>query len=513
MQRNRSWLLIVVAALVIGLVSAGAALAGPPKQGPVGSKPPVVPVGGGSGPSAGSNAQNATEAGIQDYPYGQFPYQGKLVQNGNPYSGTITMTFRLYTVAITGTAWWEEIQTVQVRDGLFNVMLGAVTPLTYQAENFGRQQWLGVQPAGAADELTPRSLLGAAPYAMGLIPGTSVYDYNPGGEPYGRTFFVWADNHPAIFGGSAAAAGVYGTSSYTGTGGIGVVGWHNAGSGTEPGVYGASYSTDGGATGVVGRIVSTDPGSYSTAVRGINEGTGGSGIGVWGSQNGYGWGVYGTAEAGLGVYGSVAMTGTGVYGYSGSGFGVYGRTGDAGNNYGLYTPDNLWSLNYNLSGAIMHLAQNGGSEALEAGDVVVFSGISAPLANGVPVVQVARANAANSTAVAGVVYSGFNVAVANGSLTASGQGLDASFQVTIPGPVAPGGYLLIVVQGPAQVKVAGAVNPGDLLGSAGQAGYAARAAEIEVNGVRIAVPGTVLGKALETVDSGEKTIYVFVTLQ
>lgn len=573
MQRNRSWLLIVVAVLVIGLVSGGAALAGPPKQGPVGSQSTVVPVGGGNGPAAGSNTANGTAAGIEDSPYGLFPYQGKLVQNGNPYSGTIDITFRLYTVAITGTAWWEETQNVQVTDGLFNVMLGAVTPLNNAAVYFSAQQWLGIQPAGAANELAPRSLLGAAPYAMGLLPGTTVVDHNPGSAPYGRTFYIWSANHPAIYGGSNVAEGVFGVSYYTGTGAIGVIGWHNANTGTDPGVLGASNSTNSEATGVVGRIVSTTPGGYSAAVRGINQGTGGNGIGVWGSQNGWGWGVYGTAESGLGVYGNVAMTGTGVYGSSGTGTGVYGwtgsddldnyasiwgdkggngvavrgnksgstgvgvkgsnvgatgsgvagdstnylgvwgETGDAGNNFGLYTPDNLWSLNYNLAGAIMHLAQNGGSAALEAGDVVVFSGISAPLANGVPVVQVARANAANSTAVAGVVYSGFNVAVADGSLDAAGTGLGSDFQVTIPGPVAPGEYLLIVVQGPAQVKVTGATAPGDLLGSAGLAGYAARAAEIEVGGVRTAVPGAVLGKALEAVESGEKTIYVFVTLQ
>ena len=90
-----------------------------------------------------------------------------------------------------------------------------------------------------------------------------------------------------------------------------------------------------------------------------------------------------------------------------------------------------------------------------------------------------------------------------------------SFQgsFTLDGPASPGDYMLIVVQGPAQVKVSGAVNAGDLLGSAGLAGYAARATEVKMDGVLTAVPGTVFGKALESVDGGEKTIYVFVTLQ
>jgi|GEM_PF-1699043 len=593
MQRTRSWLFIVAAILVIGLVSAGAALAGPPRQGPVGTPPAVVPVGGGTGPSAGNNAANGTASGIQDYPSGQFPYQGKLILDGNPYNGNIDITFSLYSTEVGGTAWYSETQNVAVTDGLFNVMIGAVNPLTYEAEKFGYQQWLGIQPAGAANELAPRSLLGVAPYAMGLVPGTSVYDHNPGTEPYVRSFYVWADNHPAIYGGSGVSHGVYGVSTYTGTGAIGVIGWHAADTGTEPGVYGGSYSTNSYATGVVGHIVPTSPGGYSAAVRGINEGVGGLGIGVWGSQRGSGWGVYGETVSGLGVYGW-SSSGTGVYGatYTGTavlgtygsaggtaaavqgvsysttdfavgvlgnmasgspgydsaavsgqnegladaGIGVRGRqegngwgisgiafgntggvgargyTGDAGGNYGLYTPQNLYSLNYNLMGAIRQVVQNTGSEPLEAGDVVVFSGIGAPLADGRQVVQVAKAQAANSTAVAGVVLSRYNAAAVE---TVEGPDQSDSFRgaFTLDGPAAPGDYLLIVVQGPAQVKVAGAVSPGDLLSTAGLAGYAARAAEVDLDGVRAAIPGTVLGKALEAVESGERTIYVFVTLK
>jgi hypothetical protein len=56
-----------------------------------------------------------------------------------------------------------------------------------------------------------------------------------------------------------------------------------------------------------GIISSTSPGVSSAAVRGQNNGTGDLGIGVWGSQNGFGWGVYGTSVSGRGftyVYGT-----------------------------------------------------------------------------------------------------------------------------------------------------------------------------------------------------------------
>jgi hypothetical protein len=61
--------------------------------------------------------------------------------------------------------------------------------------------------------------------------------------------------------------------------------------------------------------------------------------------------------------------------------------------------------------------------------------------------------------------------------------------------------------------LAGAIQPGDLLSSAGPAGQAAKAAQVSIEGVKTAVPGTVFGKALEPLAKGDKLIYVFVTLQ
>jgi hypothetical protein len=91
-----------------------------------------------------------------------------------------------------------------------------------------------------------------------------------------------------------------------------------------------------------GIISSTSPGPYSAAVRGHNNGTGASGIGVWGSQDGSGWGVYGTSVSGIGVRGyASAPSGTtyGVYGESASqdGRGVFGdATATSGGAFGVY---------------------------------------------------------------------------------------------------------------------------------------------------------------------------------
>jgi hypothetical protein len=70
-----------------------------------------------------------------------------------------------------------------------------------------------------------------------------------------------------------------------------------------------SASTDSLAYSVYGLISSTSPGGSSTGVRGQNNGTGGLGIGVWGSQAGSGWGGYFTSVSGIGV---LASGGSGI---------------------------------------------------------------------------------------------------------------------------------------------------------------------------------------------------------
>jgi len=95
--------------------------------------------------------------------------------------------------------------------------------------------------------------------------------------------------------------------------GIGVLGTHSAATGTGAGVSAETHSTTSNANAILGTVIPTNPGGFSTAVRGVNNGTGGNGIGVWGSQNGGGYGVFGTAETGTGVYGKANDPGgTGV---------------------------------------------------------------------------------------------------------------------------------------------------------------------------------------------------------
>jgi hypothetical protein len=112
---------------------------------------------------------------------------------------------------------------------------------------------------------------------------------------------------PGVEGISNTGIGVRGSSSK----GTGVVGAHTTATGTNPGVQGTTSATVSSAAGVVGRVVPTAPGGFSAGVRGINNGTGGLGIGVWGEQAGGGWGVFGEAPSGIGVRGE-STSGTGV---------------------------------------------------------------------------------------------------------------------------------------------------------------------------------------------------------
>lgn len=94
----------------------------------------------------------------------------------------------------------------------------------------------------------------------------------------------------------------------------------NSGDGTS--LEGVNNSSTSSISAVRGIVTSTSPGGFSAGVRGINNGTGGLGVGVWGSQGGSGWGVYGSTPNGLGVYGLATANGYGVYANSNTGIGL-----------------------------------------------------------------------------------------------------------------------------------------------------------------------------------------------
>ena len=100
---------------------------------------------------------------------GTIAYQGRLADTaGSPLTGTYNMIFRLYSVSSGGTPLWEEQWTgsngAAVSDGLFNVMLGSLTPIPQAVITDHDQLFLGIT-VGTDDEMIPRVQLGNVPYA------------------------------------------------------------------------------------------------------------------------------------------------------------------------------------------------------------------------------------------------------------------------------------------------------------------------------------------------------------
>jgi hypothetical protein len=486
-----------------------------------------------------------------------FTYQGYLEDNNLPANGKYDFEVKLYDAVSAGVQVGStaSLGDVDVVKGYFTVQPDFVNYFTYIYT--GQALWLeiSVRPGasnGSFTTLTPRQPLTATPYALSLVPGATIdVEYNFGGRGIINvtnrstgfdTFGVYARSYSTLSGG-----GVIGLSSATTGDGYGVFGSTSAEQGT--GVRGESVSTAGVNYGVYGKNQSSSGyGVYGYAVSTngipvVGMQTAGSVVGDWsnwkpgglfGGRNGVvgftetagGYGAVGRSMINdgnsYGVYAfsdNSSTTGTdksyGVYGYSHTtalSYAVYGDTTRSDHLYGLYTPDNSYSANYVTTGAMMYVVQNGGSVALEPGDVVAFIGIGNNLANtDQPTIQVARADLASGTAVAGVVYSRYNINImqevdpeAQQREGKSPESSDAEF--TSEGPIGPGEYLLIVVEGLTQMKtsvLSGEVNVGDLLSVGSTAGTAVKASQADVN-------GAIFAKALEPIVAGDKLIYVYV---
>ena len=134
---------------------------------------------------------------------GTWPYQGRLANSsGVPITATVSMIFRLYNASTGGVPLWEEQWTgpnsVQVSDGLFNVMLGSLTVIPQSVVTANGSLWLGIT-AGTDDEMAPRVQLGSVPFAAQAltVPDASITSakFAPGaippGVPVGTVISWW----------------------------------------------------------------------------------------------------------------------------------------------------------------------------------------------------------------------------------------------------------------------------------------------------------------------------------
>lgn len=94
----------------------------------------------------------------------QLNYQGMLTQSDGvtPVTdGLYSIRFSIWDDLTLGSELWNETQSVQVTNGLFNVNLGSITPLGLP---FDKYYWLEIK-VGADPKLTPRTKLTSVGYA------------------------------------------------------------------------------------------------------------------------------------------------------------------------------------------------------------------------------------------------------------------------------------------------------------------------------------------------------------
>lgn len=96
---------------------------------------------------------------------GQINYQGLLLdQQGAPITGNVNLVFTIFDAAQNGTALWTETHpNVAALDGVYDVVLGATTPITPAVVADGS---LYLQIAVNGETLVPRQRLVAVPYAL-----------------------------------------------------------------------------------------------------------------------------------------------------------------------------------------------------------------------------------------------------------------------------------------------------------------------------------------------------------
>ncbi|MGU3374429.1 beta strand repeat-containing protein [Chryseobacterium sp. M5A1_1a] len=150
----------------------------------------------------------------------------------------------------------------------------------------------------------------------------------------------------------------------------------NDGDGTS--LEGNNNSTTSSIAAVRGVVTNTAPGGFSSGVRGINNGTGGLGIGAWGSQNGSGWGVYGVTPNGLGVYGNSSANGTGVYANSNTGTGL-----TATSNNGI--PATISILNNTNNNNVLNASSVGNGTVVNVSTTGTGAGVKSSTGSGIAI--------------------------------------------------------------------------------------------------------------------------------
>jgi len=300
-------------------------------------------------------------------------------------------------------------------------------------------------------------------------------------------------------------AGVYGKAIATSGGTFG--GYFTNKSADGAGVYAEASSSTGTTYGVYATTKST--GNNTAAVQGWADASGGRVYGMHGSTRSSGEGaagVYGEASATSGqTYGGhfkvASSAGAGIYGEaSGAGVGVKAMSeqgnvieGYAGNSlvFKVDHSGNVFADGTYQSPAADFAELLPGAEGLEAGDVLAVD------ASG----HAVKASVENSLAIIGVYST--DPAFLGGAQSAIGN---------------PPSRIPVAIIGVVPVKAStenGPIRAGDPLTVSSKAGYAAKATPLFVldGGEGVYAGGSIVGRALQGLDSGEGVIQVLLQLR
>lgn len=435
-----------------------------------------------------------------------------LEENGEPVSGNRQMIFSLYGDGACTTQVGDAVtETVSVEDGVFDVELG------FDHAHFdGKALWLETEVEGTAIGCQPFQ---ATPYALSLRPGATISAAISGeehliharsgttgpdegvlgakvgfrtslGYPVGVKAYAYDFGSVGLWGVSDSEFGWGVNGVADGTESIGVRGVANAFTSTTYGVYGEANSSQGYA-GYFEHTAATGDGVGLSAVGptgGIITGTDGTGLSISASGSaGEDDGLNSEHANGDGVVGYSDGPGNldnGVIGFTNGGYGIYAFSNAPGQ-YAGYFGDPI-SVNGGCTGCTLsYVARNISDSTLQIGDLVQTEGVETQLAGAQqPVMQVAAAE--HNEQVLGVV-------VGRTEMTMVEPGADDEQPGPHYGPVAgaaePGDYLIVVVQGMAQVRLDAAndIQAGDKIG-------------LSADGTAQAVDTSSLGMALEQPD-------------
>jgi hypothetical protein len=448
-------------------------------------------------------AEESTSAAVNSQLTTAFTYQGQLKRDGGAFSGTCAFQFSLWDADVEGTQQGDvqSIADVAVAEGLFTVQLDFGNQFT------GDARWLAVQVLCDGDAeyttLTPRVLLTAAPYALGLMPGAEIQ-----GAIASTAGVLKVVNHAegtAILGLAAPSAGVtygvlgnafspngYGVSGYGSNGAVGVYGRADNGGtgvfGNSPGGTGVS-GTSGDWIGVYGESANFQ--GVRGVAHNVNHGAvvgehRGGGFGVFGTSDN-GAGVVGTSKVWVGTYGeSVEQAGTwgkstngiGAYGESANSFGVKGLGRSAAGVLGESTEHvGVWGMGHHPHHAGVLGTHDGGGAGVvgtsPAGDGV-FGTTAAGNKAGVAGINTGNGNGVYGRSDGGGFAGFFEGSVGSRTVHILG-GADLAEWYNITGIAEPGTLMVIDPENPGQlmpssraydtrvagvVSGAGGVNPG-----------------------------------------------------